>query len=388
MTGARAHAVPIGGIAVATLTITAATTVRVLRAFLTRTSRCFAGRAAYPSGPPEAPRVASDGDVPTAGMSIGPRHRPSTEEAHASGSGMGDRGAAILAVIVVAGVGVWPDDAQPGARRNDTMMSVSPPPPGALTVVAAGDICGLKPATCSPTADLIKTIDPDIALTLGDNQYGEGTLAQYLSGYDGAWGAFKDITYPVAGNHEWKTPAAQGYLDYFGTQDYWYTRTFGDWRFYALDGTCDANGGCGPGAPQYEWLQEQLATHTDRCILAYWHQPRFSSGTKHGSDEDVAPLWQLLDAAGADLVFNGHEHNYERFSAQDVQGVSTPEGMVEIVAGTGGTPNGYGFGDPLPNSEVRLGGSGVVELGLHEDGWVARFIRPSGEVSDQAEGSC
>ncbi len=298
----------------------------------------------------------------------------------------------IVLVLAIAGTalalsgGEEPSNVTP---VDGVLPSVAAAPQRALLVTAAGDICGLKPATCSPTADLIKTIDPDIALTLGDNQYGEGTLAQYLSGYDGAWGAFKDITYPVAGNHEWKTPAAQGYLDYFGTQDYWYTRTFGDWRFYALDGTCDANGGCGPGAPQYEWLQEQLATHTDRCILAYWHQPRFSSGTKHGSDEDVAPLWQLLDAAGADLVLNGHEHNYERFSAQDVQGVSTPEGMVEIVAGTGGNGEGsYPFGDAAANSQVRLNGLGVVELQLWADGWVERFLRPGGEVVDQASGAC
>ena len=158
----------------------------------------------------------------------------------------------IVLVLAIAGTalalsgGEEPSNVTP---VDGVLPSVAAAPQRALLVTAAGDICGLKPATCSPTADLIKTIDPDIALTLGDNQYGEGTLAQYLSGYDGAWGAFKDITYPVAGNHEWKTPAAQGYLDYFGTQDYWYTRTFGDWRFYALDGTCDANGGCGPELP-------------------------------------------------------------------------------------------------------------------------------------------
>jgi hypothetical protein len=272
---------------------------------------------------------------------------------------------------------------------DGALPSVRSAPPRPMLVTAAGDICGLSPATCSPTADLIGRIAPDIALTLGDNQYEEGTLAQYLAGYDGAWGAFKEITYPVAGNHEWKTPAAQGYLDYFGTQDYWYTRSFGDWRFFALDGTCEANGGCAPGDPQHEWLAEQLAARSDRCILAYWHQPRFSSGTKHGSDEDVAPLWQLLDSAGADLVLNGHEHNYERFSAQDAQGVSTPEGMVAIVAGTGGNGGGsYPFGDAIANSQVRLNGLGVVELQLGADGWVERFLRPSGEVVDQSSGTC
>ncbi|MGZ8629952.1 MAG: metallophosphoesterase family protein [Actinomycetota bacterium] len=297
-------------------------------------------------------------------------------------------GAAIVAVIVVAAIRVWPDDAQPGARRNDTMTSVSPPPPGALTIVAAGDICPHEPDPCLRTADLVSRLQPDAVLALGDNQYDDGTIEQYRSSYDRAWGRFAAITYPVAGNHEWHTPGAEGFLTYFDRSSYWYTFTIRGWRFYALDGTCDENGGCAPGDEQYRWLQSQLADRDDRCILAYWHQPRFSSGIEHGSDEEVAPLWQLLDDAGGDLVLSGHEHNYERFAGQDVDGQADAAGMVQIVAGTGGTPSGYAFGDPLPNSEVRLGGSGVVELGLHDDGWIAQFIRPSGEVSDQAEGSC
>ena len=161
-----------------------------------------------------------------------------------------------------------------------------------------------------------------MALTLGDNQYDEGTLAQYRASYDAAWGTFKGITYPVAGNHEWKTPKAQGYLDYFDRRTYWYSFMVGHWRFYALDGTCSDNGGCGVGDPQYTWLKQNLASRSDRCILAYWHQPRFSSGTTHGSDADVGPLWDLLSGAGADLILNGHEHNYERFAPQDPAGGS------------------------------------------------------------------
>ena len=163
-----------------------------------------------------------------------------------------------------------------------------------MVLTAAGDICGATPDTCSATADLSRSLDPDAVLTLGDNQYEEGTLAQYMGGYGGAWGAFKDITFPVAGNHEWKTPGAQGYLDYFAGSAYWYTFARGPWRFYALDGTCESNGGCAPGDPQYEWLQGQLATHPEHCILAYWHQPRFSSGERHGSDGLLEPIWQLL----------------------------------------------------------------------------------------------
>jgi hypothetical protein len=285
------------------------------------------------------------------------------------------------------------------AMRNDPqsfttpaggpLPSVTRAPQGALVVTAAGDICGATPETCEPTAELVRRLHPDVALTLGDNQYEEGSLAQYLAGYDGAWGTFKAITFPVAGNHEWKTPAAQGYLDYFARQSYWYTFERGSWRFYALDGTCESNGGCGPGDAQYRWLEDQLAMHPSGCIIAYWHQPRFSSGTRHGSDELLEPIWQLLDDAGADLVLNGHEHNYERFAAQDAHGAASPDGITEIVAGTGGNGDGtYPFGEPIANSRVRLNGLGAVELRLWEAGWLERFRRPTGEVVDRASGTC
>jgi len=279
------------------------------------------------------------------------------------------------------------NDPQPGEPPDATIPTVSPPE-NSVSVVAAGDICSRSPGSCIRTAELVSSLRPDAVLTLGDNQYPDGSIDQYLTGYDPAWGRFAEITYPVAGNHEWHTPDAGGYLEYFDRSTYWYTFTIGGWRLYALDGTCEDNGGCASGDPQYRWLEAQLAERSDRCILAYWHQPRFSSGEEHGSDDEVAPLWRLLDEAGGDLVLGGHEHNYERFSPQDADGQATADGMVQIVAGTGGSSSGYPFADPLPNSLVRLRGSGVVELSLFEGGWTARFVRPSGEVADQAAGNC
>ena len=298
----------------------------------------------------------------------------------------------IVGIVGLLGAGCAPAVRDPGpsaARASLPLPRVPSPPPGALIVTAAGDICQATPESCDPTARLVRRIHPDVALTLGDNQYDEGTLAQYRTSYDHAWGTFKDITQPVAGNHEWKTPNAQGYLDYFGRTAYWYSFMVGHWRLYALDGTCSDNGGCGVGDPQYTWLEQKLAARSDHCILAYWHQPRFSSGLTHGSETDVGPLWDLLYGAGADLVLNGHEHNYERFAPQDPAGVAAADGIVEIVAGTGGNGDGsYPFGNPIANSEVRLNGLGVVELSLWAHGWVERFLRPGMTVVDQASGTC
>jgi len=303
----------------------------------------------------------------------------------------------IVALTVVAGLGavllfaaIAAGGRQPIEPAVGTPLpSVSPPPPGATSVVVAGDICGSGPESCMATADLALSLEPYAVLTLGDNQYPDGALNDYQQSYDPAWGRFRDITFPVAGNHEWHLPDAQGFRDYFGLDPTWYTFTLGTWRLYALDGSCGDNGGCGPGSAQYEWLRSELPKHSERCILAYWHQPRFSSGTVHGSNSAVDPFWRLLATAGTDLVLNGHEHNYERFAPQDADAQPSSSGIVEIVAGTGGASEAsYPFGDPIPNSMVRLNGIGVAELDLWSDGWFERFVRPNGDVVDQASGGC
>jgi hypothetical protein len=257
-----------------------------------------------------------------------------------------------------------------------------------ITIVAAGDICRARPSSCSATAQLVSMLSPDAVLPLGDNQYHAGGLNEYLQSYDRTWGRFRDITHPVAGNHEWLTPSAQGYLDYFELDRYWYTFKIAGWRFYALDATCRSNGGCGEDSTQFRWLRRSLSHRKDRCIVAYWHQPRFSSGTTHGSDDSTAAFWRLLYAAGADLILDGHEHNYERFSPQDPDGHPTDDGIVEIVAGTGSSEEGYPFGPPIANSEVRLNAVGVVRLALFPHRWVTRFVEPDLRVADRARGSC
>ncbi len=59
-----------------------------------------------------------------------------------------------------------------------------------------------------------------------------------------------------------------------------------------------------------------------------------------GGTTSVEPFWALLAADGAEVVLNGHEHNYERFGAQ--------RGITEFVIGTGGRRPSYPFGGPSP----------------------------------------
>jgi hypothetical protein len=139
---------------------------------------------------------------------------------------------------------------------------------------------------------------------------------------------------------------------------------------------------------QVNWLKSDLAANPTSCVLAYWHHPRFSSGT-HGSDTVVAPFWEALHAAGAELVVNGHDHDYERFGPQTPSGQASATGIREFVVGTGGA-NQRPFESAQPNSEVRMTGSwGALKLTLDAGNYSWEFLRASGApFSDAGSGTC
>jgi hypothetical protein len=157
-----------------------------------------------------------------------------------------------------------------------------------------------------------------------------------------------------------------------------------------LDSDCSAPevDGCNRGSAQEAWLRADLAASTARCTLAIWHHPRFSSG-EHGNDGRTDFLWRALYDAGADVIVNGHDHDYERFGPQDVNGRAGPEGIVEYVVGTGGRSH-YAFGTPIANSLVRDSTAfGVIRFDLDAGGWASTFVPVAGATfTDSASGTC
>ncbi len=250
-------------------------------------------------------------------------------------------------------------------------------------LVGAGDIASCGGSGDSATAALIRNI-PGTVFTAGDNVYPSGSTAQFAGCYDPSWGAFRLRTRPAAGNHDYETAAAAAYFSYFGTlagnpRYGFYAYNRGTWRIYVLNSNCWAVGGCAAGSPQERWLRNDLARFPHQCVLAYWHHPLFSSGP-HGNNASVRPLWNDLYAAGAELVINGHDHDYERFAPQSPSGVATSRGIREIVVGTGGESH-YSFATIRVNSQVRNATTyGVLKLTLHAASYSWQFIPVAGST--------
>jgi hypothetical protein len=168
----------------------------------------------------------------------------------------------------------------------------------------SGEVCQMR-----ATSDLLLGIHPDAVATLGDNHYDDASLAQFDASFDPTWGRLRNDIHPAIGNHEIETdPTAKGYYQYFGAAagdptKGWYSYDLGTWHVVVLNGNCAAVGGCGPGSPEEQWLTADLAAHPAACTLAYWHQPRWSSG-EHGNEPLYGPFWQDLYDAGVDVVLN------------------------------------------------------------------------------------
>lgn len=281
--------------------------------------------------------------------------------------------AILLGLTLAAAACGGASKAAPAAVNQTAPVTVGRPSPGCpKVVVAAGDIVNVV-SIADRTGRLAAAQHPSRVLALGDEQYNSGSLADFRAKYDRtAWGRLKPITAPVPGNHEYRTSGAAGYFTYFGHPAPYYAYDAGcGWRAYALNSEVSLTA-------QVAWLRRDLAAHPGSAVLAYWHRPRWSSGTHHGSDPAMQPFWSAL-AGRRGVVLNGHEHNYERFAAVG--------GVREFVVGTGGSST-YSFGTPISGSQVRIAHTpGVLRLSLRSGaGYSWAFLNVSGAALDRGVG--
>ncbi len=282
-----------------------------------------------------------------------------------------------------------------GGKTGKSTITVNapPPPPGSVTIVAAGDIAQCNNGNDEATALLVDNIPGTVAV-LGDNAYENGSAADYTDCYGPSWGRHKARTMPSVGNHEYQTANATGYYGYFGAAagdpaKGYYSYDLGDWHIVVLNSNCTIVS-CAAGSTQEQWLRADLAANTKACTLAYFHHPRFNSGASHGNSTSVAPFWDALYQFGAEVILNGHEHLYERFAPQTPGAASDPaNGIRQFTVGTGGR-SFYSIGTIKANSEVRNNATyGVIRMTLSAGTYSWQFVPIAGQTfTDTGTSSC
>jgi acid phosphatase type 7 len=287
-----------------------------------------------------------------------------------------------------------------------TPPTTTPPGGDDPVVAAAGDIACAPPATRTSsschhraTSDLLAAGSYDAVLPLGDLQYECGQASAFQSVYDPTWGRVKAKSHPAAGDNDYgsatcSTPGAAGYFAYFGDAASpnqpgctsacpgYYSYDLGTWHVVVLNTNCSEPGvgGCGSTSPQGRWLAADLAAHPSRCILAYWHVPRWteSGGVSSASSSFVDTLYN----AGAEVILAGHNHLYARFAPQSPSGAADPaNGIREFIVGTGGKSLHGLSGNPDPQVEARQNTTyGILELTLHQTSYSWRFVPEAGRT--------
>jgi hypothetical protein len=294
----------------------------------------------------------------------------------------------------------------------------------ATDVCTGGTTATTRNAAQNATAMQVEGMNPALVAVLGDEQYQNGYYSDFENSYEKYWGAFKMLQRPAPGNHEFYDNHGQagvrgyGYFDYFNgiqhnaadgseidvtpagatgvtqplphpngqagsfgqTGNGWYSYDLGNWHLISLNAECaDEPGGCSNASGTWfhqetTWLAQDLSDNLKPCILAYWHQPTFSStkspftsDSTEGATADA--WWQLLYAHNATLVLNGHDHVYSRFAPMNPSGQPAATGIREFIIGTGGesldtvmpsTPNLEAWADAY---------YGVLKLTLQPSGY-------------------
>lgn len=221
-----------------------------------------------------------------------------------------------------------------GVALHEATFATAPDPGRAFSFVMIGDSGHGEPEQYAVAAQML-ALHPDFMLHLGDVVYPNGQTG----GYDPYFFApYHDLidrvpVFPTLGNHDYHTANGQPYLDAFylpatgpGGERY-YSFDWGDAHFVALD----SNRGYGPGSLMLQWLASDLAASTAKWKFVFFHHALFTAGP-HRNDSTLPALKQALEPLfaqyGVDVVFNGHDHDYERSEPQN--------GVIYIVSGGGG----------------------------------------------------
>ena len=122
------------------------------------------------------------------------------------------------------------------------------------------------------------------------------------------------------------------------------------------------------------WLQNDLKANTNQCTLAFFHHPRFSSSANQPSAPQATEIFKVLYNNNADVVLNGHAHDYERFAPMNPSGgVDDARGVREIIAGTGGRSI-HTLGTKVAGSQVFHAGYGILEMSLRDSSYSWNFV--------------
>ena len=168
----------------------------------------------------------------------------------------------------------------------------------------------------------------EFVIMLGDNMYGGESPADFVNKFEKPYKPILDAGikfYATLGNHDESSQRFYKPFNMDGKR--YYTFKKDDVEFFVLDSTYMQ-------PVQVEWLKDALTKSSAKWKIAYFHHPLYSSGKKHGSEEDMRQILEpLFVQHKVNVVFAGHEHFYERIKPQKGIYYFTAGGSAKLRSG-------------------------------------------------------
>jgi hypothetical protein len=271
-------------------------------------------------------------------------------------------------------------DAPADAPRDTGPIVVGPPFWRSVRFAVFGDY-GVASTDEARVANLVHSWDPDFIITTGDNNYTglsdgiDGVIGRYyadfIGNYWGVYGPGSRTTrfWPSPGNHDWDIADLAPYTDYFTlpANERYYDVNLGLVHLFALDSDPREPDGTAVDSVQARWLQSRLASSRSCFNIVYFHHPAYSSGP-HGSSFEMR--WPF-EEWGADAVFAGHDHVYERFEVGQIP---------YFTVGLGGAAP-YAFVATIPESRAQFNADlGAMRVSANRRGISFEFIDANGAL--------
>ena len=260
----------------------------------------------------------------------------------------------------------------------------------------------------------------DVVLALGDNAYNNGSDSEFISNF---FNVYQDMfvntpIWSTQGNHErnqsvyedvFTHPTAGEGGGVASGSELYYSFNYGDIHFVCLDSYSSAIN-IDPGAPQYQWLEQDLQANSKKWVIAFWHHPPYSKTSGHNSDSEsgMRKLREnanvLLEQYGVDLVLGGHNHSYNRsyfinghygvestfnpatHKVQDGDGSTTPynktdeKGAIYVMSGSAGK-TGYSL-DTHDANVAKFFNLGSFVIDIDGNNLTGRYLRETGAIDD------
>jgi tartrate-resistant acid phosphatase type 5 len=192
-------------------------------------------------------------------------------------------------------------------------------------------------------ADLVRSWEPDVIITAGDNCYDPGDHLSNVDPYYGDYVAAGRL-FPAIGNHDRDDCGGyDAYFAYFGVPGRYYELDLGPVHVFFLNSEPD---GVTSDSPQAQWLQAALAASTAPWKIVIAHRPPYSSGVEHGSHDYMQ--WPFQEW-GATLVLSGDDHLFEALEVGGFFEALEVGGFPYFVNGLGGAII-HEFGPPIAGS--------------------------------------